>query len=256
MTATALRKTHASTDVQRQGSFYPPIRGYAPAPAVYGLPAAKADSASARGNLGFLNRRFFVSHEEAHRTWPAAPDIESLTLAASIRHRLPAPESLRLLGTWVPDMRTDYGVEWQSTEVELRLPGILADAAHEHFEVGMNSRFADGLQRLSLIAMRALLEQLHSQYSSRSISPEVLSEILWWASRQSTDNERPAIIQMMVRGLSHESPLVRDTAALTLANFDEAAAREHLPRAIEREPMPPLKDDMLNLLRSLMPDYQ
>ncbi len=140
--------------------------------------------------------------------------------------------------------------------VDSRLPELLANATHESFEVGMNSRFSDGLQQLSLIAMPDLLEALHAQFSKHSISPQILSEILWWASRQSRDEWRREILQIMWSGFSHESSLVRDTTALALADFDEATARAHLPLAIEREQELPLKADMRSLLRSLMPDDQ
>ena len=137
-------------------------------------------------------------------------------------------------------------------EVEERLDRLCLAARDEQFEAGVESQFSRALQRL-LWAYHptAVLRSLRARLVNDDDGPEVLSEILQWASRQEAGAMRTHVIELAAAGLHHASALVRDAAALALACLDERAAVAHLRQALEREAVPELREDLEDLIRSL-----
>ena len=137
-------------------------------------------------------------------------------------------------------------------EVEERLDRLCLAARDEQFEAGVESQFSRALQRL-LWAYHptAVLRSLRARLVNDDAGPEVLSEILQWASRQEAGAIRTHVIDLVAAGLHHASALVRDAAALALACLDERAAVAHLRQALEREAVPELREDLEDLIRSL-----
>lgn len=137
-------------------------------------------------------------------------------------------------------------------EVEEQLDRLCLAVHDEQFEAGVESRFSKALQRL-LWAYHptAVLRSLRARLVNDDADPEVLSEILQWASRQEASVIRIPVIDLVAAGLHHASALVRDAAALALACLDERAAVAHLRQALEREAVPELREDLEDLVRSL-----
>ena len=137
-------------------------------------------------------------------------------------------------------------------EVEEQLDRLCLAAHDEQFEAGVESRFSRALQRLLWVYHpTVVLRSLKARLVDGDAGPEVLSEILQWASRQEANAIRTHVIDLMAAGLHHASALVRDAAALALACLDERAAVAHLRQALEREAVPELREDMEDLIRSL-----
>ena len=136
-------------------------------------------------------------------------------------------------------------------EVEEQLEHLCLTAHDDQFEPGVESRFSEALQRLCAYYPVDVLQFLRTRLTDDETSPEVLSEILRWSSRQETGVIRALVIDLIVTGLHHASSLVRDAAALALAYLDEHAAVAYLQKAIERETVPELREDLRDLLHSL-----
>ena len=138
-----------------------------------------------------------------------------------------------------------------SRQVEEQLDRLCLAALDEQFEVGVESRFSGELQRLCAYHPIGVLRSPRARLLDGGASPEVLSEILQWASRQEAGAIRPIVVDLLSTELHHESSLVRDAAASALACLDERAAVSHLRQAIERETAPELRGDLEDLVRSL-----
>jgi len=137
-------------------------------------------------------------------------------------------------------------------EVEEQLDRLCLAAHDEQFEAGVESRFSRALQQLLWVCHpTAVLRSLKTRLIDGDAGPEVLSEILQWASRQEAGAIRIYVIDLVTAGLHHASALVRDAAALALACLDERAAAAHLRQALEREVVPELREDLKDLVRSL-----
>lgn len=137
-------------------------------------------------------------------------------------------------------------------EVEERLDRLCLAAHDEQFEAGVESRFSRTLQQLLRIYHpTTVLRSLRARLIDGNAGPEVLSEILQWASRQEASAIRIHVIDLVTAGLHHASALVRDAAALALACLDERTAVAHLRQALAREPVPELREDLKDLVRSL-----
>ena len=144
-----------------------------------------------------------------------------------------------------------FDVGTSNQEVEEHLGRLCSVAHEEQFEVGIESRFSGGLQRLCAYDPVAALQSLKVRLIDNDASSVVLAEILWWASRQEAGAIRNLVVDLLSTGLQHASPLVRDAAALSLACLEESAAIVHLRRALEKENVPELRKDLEDLIRSL-----
>ena len=144
-----------------------------------------------------------------------------------------------------------FDVGTSNQVVEEQLERLFSAAHEEQFEVGIESRFAGGLQRLCVYDPTAALQSLKAKLIDSDASSEVLAEILRWASRQEASAIRNLVVDLLSTGLHNASSLVRDAAALSLAYLDEDVAIVQLQRALEREKVPELREDLQNLIRSL-----
>ncbi len=135
--------------------------------------------------------------------------------------------------------------------VEAQLDRLFLAAHDEQFEVGMESRFSESLQNLFAYYPGEVLQSLKGRLLTNAVRPEVLTEMLQWASRQEAITVRGSVIDLLCTGLRSPSSLIRDTAASSLAHLDESIALPHLKQAIEREKVPELREDLEDLVRSL-----
>ena len=135
--------------------------------------------------------------------------------------------------------------------LEAQLDRIIAAAHEEEFEPGMESTFFVNLQRLFSRYPLKALESLRERMASMDGSPEVLAELLRWTSGQDSPVVRDRVLALLGFGLAHRSSIVRDSAATGLAALLEGEAVPLLMRAIEREVVPELRDDLEDLIRSL-----
>ena len=116
-------------------------------------------------------------------------------------------------------------------QVEEQLDRLCLAALDEQFEVGVESRLSRELQHLCAYHPIAVLRSLRRRLIHGGASPEVLSEILQWASRQEAGAIRSIVVELLSMGLHHMSSLVRDAAASARSRGgDRGRASRHRAR--------------------------
>ena len=110
---------------------------------------------------------------------------------------------------------------------------VFNNAAHEHFEVGYNSRFTDRLDELYerggdffLYHIRQrLVDNIYKITNGRRDSGDVIAEMLSWAVRKAVEDgsirTKALVYSMCVDALYHDDLLVNDNATLGLREFLE-----------------------------------
>lgn len=181
---------------------------------------------------------------------PELPDDSSWTMVGELAHPI---EHLDSPAVGASDNERGYGFLGVLTPdpTAAHLDRLFSVAHDEQFEAGVESRFSTGLQQLFQADPLKVLDCLRLRLTESRASPEVLSEMLEWASRREARSLREAIVHLLCLGLCHRSSLVRDAAALGLAYLEGSAAIGPLRQAIEREQVPELREDLLDLVRSL-----
>lgn len=144
-------------------------------------------------------------------------------------------------------------LETLTEDIEALLDRLFVAAQEEQFEPGIESGFAEGLDKLFRHDPYGILSALKACLASNEQDPEVLAEMLRWAGCQEALNVREAIIDLLSVGLNHSSSIVRDAAALGLGYLRDPVATSHLKRAIEKEPVPELRQDLEDLVNLLEP---
>ena len=172
-------------------------------------------------------------------------DAQRLSHSIPVPHDMVSHNESRLHSTVVVD--TD---RWMNG-LDRLLDRSFVTAHEEQFEAGMESRLSKELRHLCNYRPTELLRALRSRLIEGDTSPDVLAEVLEWASREERISLRSDIVDLLTLGLYSRSPLVRDAAALGLAYFDGSASIRQLRRAIEREKLPELRADMEELAYSL-----
>ena len=148
------------------------------------------------------------------------------------------------------DSRPQRLFSWRFKWLESRLDDAFVAAGEERFEVGMDSRFSQQLDELCLVNSDFVLQSLVRRMTASSCDPQVIVEVLEWAARQRKPLDQ-GVSELFKDGLSHSSPLVRDTAALSFAEFDEEEALMYLRRALQIEKVSELRTDLEALIQSL-----
>ena len=133
--------------------------------------------------------------------------------------------------------------------IEGGVKGLVAAARDERFEIGMDSSFSRGLDELSRIEPRAVLAALTEHVDH--LGHEVFAEVMRWTSRQPLSVIRDFAVDLLERGLTHESSFIRDAAALGLAELLEEKALDRLRGAYRVEKVPELREDIGDLIQSL-----
>ena len=138
------------------------------------------------------------------------------------------------------------------SKVNEQLEMLLWSSSDELFEPGMESRFSGCLdvllEKYNSVLFQGLILQLSVNGNKNSVT---LAEALQWASWQSEQEFGDQILELLLAGLYHPSPLVRDSACSALVYYDELTARTHLKSALEFEPHPILAENLVSTINSL-----
>ena len=135
--------------------------------------------------------------------------------------------------------------------VRQRISQVFESASDEVFEIGFLSQFSKNLQKIYEQHPFEVLSFAKEKLVSNQTDVEMVSELLWWVSRQESPWVKSLVVEILATGLSHSSALVRDTAANGIADVDEEVAIKHIQQAIIREKVPELRADMQDLVRTL-----
>jgi hypothetical protein len=140
---------------------------------------------------------------------------------------------------------------WHLELLEACLDRLLAAAAEERFEPGIESELAEGLTLLHRRFSRRLWQSLKRRLVRPLQDIEVAAEVLRWSGRiEVTGQEHEERLGLLVLGLSHHAPIVRDGATTGIGCLNDAVALAHLQTAIEREKIRELREDMENVAAS------
>ena len=131
------------------------------------------------------------------------------------------------------------------------LAHLVEGASDEQFEMGMVSKFARGLQKLCVRSPISVLTLLKKRIQQGKDDVEITSEIMRWTGRQNAEPIRYYVILVLLVGLRHHAPKVRDSAFIGLSELEGQNALDHLKQAIAREIDPELREDMQDLVSSL-----
>jgi len=148
-------------------------------------------------------------------------------------------------------MPTQLNKDSSISVLDSQLTQLCTNAVNEQFEAGMESQFSISLQQLCNYKPPDMIALLKVKLMDENTNPEVLAEIVRWASRQESIGVRDDVFDFLISSLDHSSSLVRDAGALGLASFDEIAVYEPLKKAARKEKIPELKKDLQNLVCSL-----
>lgn len=135
--------------------------------------------------------------------------------------------------------------------VRQRFDQVCESARDEVFEIGFLSQLSKNLQKIYEQHPFEVLSFVKEKLVSNQTDVEIVSELLWWVSRQESLWVRSLVVEILAAGLLHSSALVRDTAANGIADVDEEVAIKHIQQAIIREQVPELRADMQGLVRTL-----
>ena len=160
---------------------------------------------------------------------------------SSIEEETSRPE---LLLNWVQSAEQSEAID-----AERIVSALLLGAREEQFEVGMYSDFSSRLDEVFRTNPQRTISALEMNFDTEK--DEVIAEALRWASSQDDTSYRVLVTNLLEGCLTHESALVRDTAALGLADLLGKDAVGVLRLTFERELVPELKNDIGDLIGSL-----
>lgn len=136
--------------------------------------------------------------------------------------------------------------------IDKKLRTLVNNAKHEVFENGIESEFSRNLAKIISSYGQIPLEVIEeSWFTSGAVDTEIMMEtlrFLGWSKDPATKDYR---FKLLVKGLKHPSPLVRDSAGLGLEELGDLAAIPYLERAIQAEPFSSLREDFKRIIEQL-----
>jgi HEAT repeat protein len=145
-----------------------------------------------------------------------------------------------------------------STTVQ-EIPEHILDQFQKLFDAGREEVFEDGIQtafskRLTYYIEgcgEVAIEALTQLIVGGQVNSEVASEALRWIGRMHHSASFFQRLLLLERCLNSSSSRVRDGAVLGLASIDEPSAIPYLERAIAKEQIEELRQDMIQVLEQL-----
>jgi hypothetical protein len=142
---------------------------------------------------------------------------------------------------------------------DIRLPDTLkteidealALAVHVEFEDGFENKFTLRVMDLVKKYGNVAVEELARKLFRPELRPHIAAQTLLCLGRMD-DRASYSMRSWVIRqGLRSSSAKVRDAAAVAIDSMYDISAQADLAKAIEREPVPTLKEDMQSVLESL-----
>lgn len=139
----------------------------------------------------------------------------------------------------------------QSGRVEREITVLFAAGTEEVFEDGMESEFSKALRVLVRVYGEVALEVLARHIIGGGSNEEVGAEALRWLGHMQHPPTYYPRLWLLERSLFCESARVRDGALLGLASLNDPVAIPYLKKAIVREKVEELREDMEQVLDQL-----
>jgi hypothetical protein len=154
---------------------------------------------------------------------------------------LSVAEAKAAANTSDPAIQTYFEV---SSAVNRELNFFLFAGKEQRFEDGVESEFSQNFVRIITRYKKIALDNLQKLIESQSINPEVLSEALRWLPRINDPSTYALRLSLITLSLFQPSSRVRDAATLALSSLADSVAVSALKKAIERENVEELREDM------------
>lgn len=168
--------------------------------------------------------------------------------------RLQKIQHMRYVAAWEePPTSCATGVSSQIADsLEGYLRRLIADSSDEIFMDGMESRLSAGLKHLIGIAGRFAVSEIRSLMDSGELDIETIGEILRVLGAYDDQASHTSRLSILLDYLESHDPRIRDAALLGLASLDDTSAICALKKALEKEPVAELREDLQEILRQLL----
>ncbi len=198
-----------------------------------------------------------------HRGLGVVGEIASITDAPNIVVDVPASE--------VPSRKPRVYLQAEASTIEedveqgsgtfmqKELTGYVENIIDHLFETSREDNFEDGMENdfsrelVSLVKKyeRLAMSEISYLISYGRVDSEVAGEALRWLARINDPSTYGWRLWLLKKSLSSQSPVVRDSAALGLLSMHDANGIPDIRKAIERETIAELRDDLQGALREL-----
>jgi len=147
-------------------------------------------------------------------------------------------------------------LEEYSVELLKAFQSLFTMADEEIFEDGMETEFSNKLVALIMSYGSVAIDILANLILTEKVNPSIAAEALRWIGRLEYGSSRAKRRRILVNCLLHcKSARVRDGAALGLASLDDPKAIPYLEKAIAREQVNELRQDLEQVLAQLKETY-
>ena len=250
------------------------VLDYGPMPTAFGFGVVAMTSGSASGMFIWENSEpvsGLIGDVVSNRL-VYSPGSEVLASTAITVHAVGNFEDM-VFGTQVIELKlsragspTNYEQMYEQMKIFLaaysmrlayRLPSLsaaqslLRSYAHFKFEDGMEDDFTPHLAKLIRNHTTETVEAIRREIADGRLEPEFVWRILRRLGAIDDPPSRIARLSLLQECLAHTSRWIRDGAGLGLAFLGDRSAIASLERAIDRETIPGLKDDLSKALQHL-----
>ena len=139
----------------------------------------------------------------------------------------------------------------QTIDINKEIENLFELANEEEFEDGMESGFSKKLISLIIEYGANLIEELMPIFINEKANAEIISEALRWIGRIEHPETENIRLWLLERCLFCSLPSIRDGATLGLASMNDLSAKYSLRKAIKKEPIKELREDMKETLLEL-----
>lgn len=152
----------------------------------------------------------------------------------------------------------DFG-QPSSTMIQQELSRHIGNTINRLFELTRELYFEDGMETSFSQELVSLVEKYGNLAMSEigylityaRVDDEIASEALRWLGRINDPSTHGWRLWILEKSLSSESPMVRDSAGLGLVSMHDAHAIEYVKKAIKKETIGELRNDLQRALEEL-----
>jgi len=155
-------------------------------------------------------------------------------------------------------VENEYYAESSSSDIAPANPQMLSEidtifahAQGEYFEDGVETEFSRRLTGLLENSGNEVVKSLQYYLGSFYNKPDIISEALRWVGLVKNSATHQERLILLISCLSWGSAKVRDGANLGLAFMEDPSVIPYLERAVEKENVPQLRSEMIQVLDEL-----
>ena len=176
--------------------------------------------------------------------------VNSVPMPMIMTHSGSAHDLWGILSRETPPVSAEPGFH---TEESIRnlLTVAVANSANEKFRDGFDSDLSRGLKRLLRIGGETTVRLISSLVDSEESHSDVVGEILMVIGADDDKATHNSRLSLLLKCLKSSDYRVRDSASLGIASLDDPLALDELTRAVEREQIVELQQNLRLVLEQL-----